>query len=93
MQAGTKLPTASFTAAPKLLSVELAVSPPASALLYSGAALLGSVDGTAASGQFCKLSDNTPNGLDAARVCTLHVTAKLLQLSSRSTQHHCVTVD
>ena len=76
-QAGTKLATASLTAAPNLLSGEVAVVPPVSVLLASGAERLGASDGTAASGQFCKLSDKTPSGLDAARVCTLHCAAKL----------------
>lgn len=68
-QAGTKLAIASLTAAPKQLNgaaVGLALAP------ASGAELLRASGATAASGQFCKLSDNTPRGLDAARVYTLY---------------------
>lgn len=93
MQAGTKLATASLTAAPKILNGEVTPFAPASAPLLSGAEVLGVSDGAAASGQFCKLSDNTPSGLDAARVCTLQCTAKLLQSGSRSIEYHCITVD
>lgn len=70
-QAGTKLAIASLTAAPKQLNDAVVALPLAPALMLPGAELLRVSGATDASGQFCRLSDNTPRGLDTGRVCTL----------------------